>query len=70
MLYLGNFPDINSVCESCVSDFIVPAEQVQEGTMKWVLYVGRWGCVWMCVVNIGNPVVDWSPLLHTLTDRD
>ena len=44
--------------------------EVQEGTMKWALYVcrGGKGCVKMCVVNF-DPPVDW-PLLHTLTDRD
>ena len=45
--------------------FIVPAEQSVRGDYEMCSV-----CVWMCVVNIVKPAVDWPPLLHTLTDPD
>ncbi len=50
-----------------INTILYPPNGVQESTMKWATY-SVW--VWMCVVNIVNPAVDWPLLLHTLADRD
>ncbi len=48
----------------------VPAKRSSRGDWLWN---GLCMCgvdVYVCVVNIVNPAVDWPPLLHTLTDHD
>ena len=51
----------STTIEDC---FIVPAERVREGTMKWAPYICG------CVVNKPCTAVDWPLLLHTLTNHD